>query len=458
MRRLILLLAFVFLAAGPAFARGSPGAGRPLFPKPGRTDEQLYEKAMALQAKMWWHISPEGQLVYRHTQGADPDQLSYEALSLSDAAMWSGCYLAAQACRWHVTRDPDALEQCRVLAAGMALLNDATGRPGTLSRNVGRVPEGAAVPKSVRPSPARPGLWFRSDVSRDQLAGVSLGWAAVGRYLEDPELRALAREQVGQIARRLQRDDMIMRDWRGKETEHGDLRPDLPLLPFVKNGTSAAIGYGVFTTAARLNDSSEFYDRLSRLRKDGWRDALTSQNAWLGTFMTGSNANMAHVALLAVALHGDPKSVRNARSGLASLRRATVGWWNAGYCACQLLAGSIYDHAAVVGELRATLHAMPGTEIPPSGAHTENRRRIATAAERGVVEWAWKTQSDKIQVAAPNAPPHPTLTFTRADWLFAYWLGRAAGHLAPVSGPGADALQSRCEPRLPPWRQQPETR
>ncbi len=440
---------------GPAEGRGSPGPGRPLFPKPGRSDEQLYAKAATLQAGMWWHLSPEGLLVYRHRPGAGPDELSHAALSLSDAAMWTGCYLAAQAARWHVTADPDALAQCRVLAGGLARLGAATGRPGTLCRTVGRLAPGAPAPKRVRPSPAVEGLCFRGDVSRDQLAGVSLGWAALGRFVDDPDLLGLAREQVGALARRLARDDMELRDWRGKETEYGDLNPEIPFVPFVRNGTFAAIGYGVFTTAARLWDTPEFYDRLARLRRAGWRDALASQNAWLGAFLTASNANMAHVALLAVTLHGDPGSAREARRGLAELRRATVGWWNAGYCACQLLAGSTYDHAAVLGELRATLHAMPASEAPPRGARSENRRRIATALERGVVEWAWKTQADKVQVAPPDAPPDPDVTFTRADWLFAYWLARAAGYLAPVQGPGAVARTARIEPRLPPWRAAP---
>jgi hypothetical protein len=38
----------------------------------------------------------------------------------------------------------------------------------------------------------------------------------------------------------------------------------------------------------------------------------------------------------------------------------------------------------------------------------------------------------------PAAKPTPIVYWTGADWLFAYWLARAAGELKPRTGPGAE--------------------
>ena len=52
-------------------------------------------------------------------------------------------------------------------------------------------------------------------------------------------------------------------------------------------------------------------------------------------------------------------------------------------------------------------------------------------ARRPVNVWAWKLEPDKEELRGPSAVRDPSRTFTRADWLFAYWLARAAGELDP---------------------------
>jgi hypothetical protein len=195
----------------------------------------------------------------------------------------------------------------------------------------------------------------------------------------------------------------------------------------------------------------EQFRRVAKLRRDGWRDALSDQQTWLNVHVTASNANMVSLALLSICLLGDRKSGHEARAGLESIRRSTHGWWNAGLCACHLLATPNRGMASLLGEVRVTLHAMPEEEIPPRDAERYNTGRIATIRERGVVDWAWKTQADKVQAPRPGTPPDPTRTYTRADWLFAYWLTRAAGHLTPTSGPGSRPTEHACPVEVPPW-------
>jgi len=138
MRVLLALLLLLVLVPGPVTAReGGPGPQRPIWPPKGKTDRMLYEKACTLQAQMWQHLSPEGLLIVRHRRGARGGDLSHDALFRSDACMWTGCYMAAQACRWRVTHDPDALAQVRYLAKGMAALAAVTGTKGAFARNGG---------------------------------------------------------------------------------------------------------------------------------------------------------------------------------------------------------------------------------------------------------------------------------------------------------------------------------
>jgi hypothetical protein len=51
--------------------------------------------------------------------------------------------------------------------------------------------------------------------------------------------------------------------------------------------------------------------------------------------------------------------------------------------------------------------------------------------------WAWKNDPFRAEWGVERATPSREKTYTRADWLFAYWLARAAGALDP--GPAAGA-------------------
>jgi hypothetical protein len=351
-----------------------------------------------------------------------------------------------------VTRDPDALDQVRHLARGLAALSSVTCRPGCLARNVGRPIEGLEAGNDVVPCPSDPGLSFRHDVSRDQMAGVVLGWACIAKFVDDPDLQALAAEQTAAIARRLRDDGMWIRDYRGEKTKYGELRSDVEYLPFRDNGALAAIGLAPFMVAVRLNPGQvDLAKARFDLHREGFLEALPEQNTELIGLVNASNVNMVNLALLSLHLHGDANTAHRARRGMRELRNATVGWWNAGFCACYLLGGLHDDRAALVGEVRATLHAMSEIEIPPAQSQRWDTGRVATVVERGISDWAWKVNVRTADWAPAGAQPHPTLTYTPADWLFAYWLARAAGELTPRFGPGALPTAAAVPVARPPW-------
>lgn len=451
---LALLLLLVTVPASPAAARdGGPGPQKPIWPKKGQTDRMLYAKACTLQAQMWKHLSPEGLLIVNHVRDADGAALSREALFRSDACMWTGCYAAAQASRWHVTRDPDALEQVRFLAKGMKALHDVTGSRGHFARNLG-IPTTPGEGEKVIPSRVMEGYWFRPDVSRDQLAGLTLGWYMIGTLMEDPQLKALAASEMRAIALTLYNDKMWLRDYRGEQMEFGELRPDVKFLPFRKNGALAAIGLATLVAAVDLNPHDKACaDALRRLAQRGWVSALPTQNTELPQLVNSSNVQMVTISLLVIARSPSRKGkpAHYAKKGLLALRRATVGWWNAGLCGMQLAAGMHGDRRPLRGEFRATLHALPDREMPRRLVRSWKANKAAPIWMRQPSSWYWTNDVTHHHQWAPAETLGPRVVWTGADWLFAYWLGRLANEFIPRSGPGADPKAHHIVAPRPAW-------
>ena len=78
---------------------------------------------------------------------------------------------------------------------------------------------------------------------------------------------------------------------------------------------------------------------------------------------------------------------------------------------------------------------MPAEEGPYAGTKNVLRSDPVPLARRPVNEWAWKQRVNLEEEGREGAALDPEVTFTRADFLFAYWLARAAGELDP--GPAA---------------------
>jgi len=461
-RTAALLLALIFLlGAQPRAAqasKGGPGPGKPIWPKKGRLDKHLWTKAMSIQSRMWYHLSPEGLLIVRHRRGAGAADLSHDALDMADAAVWTGCYAAAQVCRWRVTRDPDALAQVRHLAKGMAALSSVTGVPGAIARNVG-VPQTANPGERSQPSPTGNGQWMRDDTSRDQLAGMTLGWYFIGRYMEDPALKALAAKQMGAISRRLHADGMWIRDHKGGRTKHGELRKDVPFVPFLKNGTFACIGLAAAVAGANLNPQDAHLQAIvADLAKKGWDDAVAEQFTFIRGRVTNPNVNMATLSLLVLALSPNAKTRLGlwVGQGMRKLRHATVGWWNAGICACYLLSGRLPRvRGQLLGEVRATLHGIPDREEPRILVQQYKIREVAPIWQRQPSSWYWTNEVDWFHIWKPGGKLSKRVYWTGADWLFAYWLTRMAGELIPVVGPGREPRKHPCVVDRPPWMAAP---
>ncbi len=412
----------------------APAGAAPYGP-PDPRDRTLAERARRVdQNTVARHISPEGVLAYRHRPGATPDELSVDILPEDDTGIWTGAYAAAMACRWHATRDPHALLLCRRLAAGLDLLSRATGLEGCLSRSVGRLAPGAAPGERIVASPLGEGLYYRRDPSRDTLAGVTLGWWFLHKYVEDPEVRAYASRNLGAIARRLWDGKMKLRDADGRVTKYGVLEAKSGFV--FENGPYAAIGLATILAGKAVFPCGELDRAWAKLREDGWVHALDAQHTWLGGHITtASNLNMVHMALLVLATVGEPRVQKNVGRALRSLRDKSRGWQNGGLLSMCLLSGHAPDRAAMVEELRQTLTGMPPSEQAMIYVAQQPDGPIVPIWMRPNDTWQWKVESSHVPLEPDRAVPDPKRTHTRADWSFAYWLARAAGELDPGAEP-----------------------
>ena len=442
MRRAVLALASV-LALAPGLPSGALLGGfreAAAAPQIDPRDRLLLERALRIgRTVATKHTSPEGLLAYIHRRDATPAQLSHDALSKADTGIWTGCYAASLACRYAVTKDKDALAECRRVAAGLDLLSTTTGAEGAVSRAVGRPIPGEPLQKNARPCPLGGGLYYRDDPSRDTLSGIVLGWTCLAHFVDDPEVRAYASRNLLAIGRRLYGGGMKLRDVDGKVTTHGDLAPTAAL-GLVGIGENAAIGLATVLAGAKWGGLQDLWEAWRRLDKDGWVESLDDQNLWVDSFKSqASDWNMTHLALLVIALEGDGKPKRRTMSALRDMRRKTRGWQNGSYLACALLAGQEVDRDDTVAELREALLSMPPDEGPFLGTRIVKRSGIVPLARRPVNEWAWKQRARLEELGRETADLDPSVTFTRADFLVAYWLARAAGELDPGPLPAAPA-------------------
>ena len=245
-------------------------------------EEVLLRKAMGYERQMAErHLSAEGLVLYRVREEGPPD------INLPDTAIWTGCYVAAEALRWKVTHDPEARE--RVIRGLKALhdLQQVTGKKGLLAR---------AFRKAAAPSPDENGEWrpgkgdyreyrWLGDVSADQVDGVLFGYALAFDLLDDPSLREQIAEDVAAIADHLLDHRMRIIDIDGKMTRFGDFRAGL-----FSEDLNALIALMVLKVAHHVTRAPRFeaayhdliersgYDRRAAAARDKWWEHLIGVN------------------------------------------------------------------------------------------------------------------------------------------------------------------------------------
>lgn len=253
--------------------------GAPAFDRcadePLATAETLREKATTFEDRARrLHLNPSLRWITPVTLACDGTDCTRPAVAAADATwrdvetfhsgendgLWSALYLAAEAFRWAVTGEAEALEVIKVLLAGEVDRMRITGVPGNFTRQY--IPPGVAGvacpddPQQYVPSADKKNnRWVRVDaagcvetvdgatggwvtsahcgldgyagwcwldnVSKDEYSGHVFALGALAKLVDDEEVQATVRDLLGQVGRHLVDNRLGIVDWDGRVTEHG---------------------------------------------------------------------------------------------------------------------------------------------------------------------------------------------------------------------------------------------
>ncbi len=188
--------------------------------------------AVSISANIQQMHMPYGAIVDPIFAASDSNQI-VGYTRCGDSAIWTGHYLAAEAYRYKVTRDPAALANAWTALEGLRTLVNVTGT-SVLAR--------CAVPVESDYAPGilseeqshgihlgnvdQHGYFWIGDTSRDQYMGVFFGLAAAWDLIDDPAMPPTVGDLTWRMLDNLQQHDwnVVMPD--GKVVSSFTIRPD----------------------------------------------------------------------------------------------------------------------------------------------------------------------------------------------------------------------------------------
>jgi hypothetical protein len=388
----------------------------------------LRAKADEYQARIAaLHQMPDGVIRYR----VRPEQTRDDYGDLPDGPFFAGLYLASQALRLAATGEPAARSEVVTTLDGMALLMDVTGAPGLLARWVARTQP--ASHGAWQTSSTRPGYVWRSDVSKDQLAGYACGLGVALALLPDPEIRERVARLAAPLAEHLRRNDLHIVDFDGEPTTFGDLRARVALVPI---GVNALIALSVAKGAEVASGDDAFSTELD---EDGFL-AAAGKAHWRPPGNTKRvNENMAYASLLALLL------LEQDRERGAALREAEGRLWegvrgehNAFFAAVHAFASG--DAAAreeatlALGEFPERKRELPVDLTRPGFDFERSWWKDSKGRPRATepIPLYLRSAGSNLWVSDPQAlvgslKGHSPIEYSGIDYLLAYWLARERG-------------------------------
>lgn len=409
-------------------------------------------------------LSPEG--VVRYELRLDhPGEAFYG--DRSDGPFHTGMYLASQALRWHVTREPGARAQALLALRGLGILHDVTGSRGLFARFVtplGTVPLDAPSRGRWRPSRPHPELEWKGDVSKDQYAGIAAGLGvALWAFADDTEVLAQVARLAGAIADHLGEHDLSLVDVTGAQTTYGDLSPYVFGFPV---GVNALIALSLARTASIATGEAR---HLALYRRVGLKEGGIRAAYWFHVSFalkpSRVNDNMAYLSLLPLLLlEDDPALLGRFAGGEARAWQTFSREHNAFFAGVHVLArarsgdGARRDvHEARVAAREALLEYpdrkvegpvdltregfdFPRRWLPDKHGFPRSRTALPLYLRaRSSSYWV----SDPYRLVA-DLEKTGNRELSGEDYLLAYWLARAQGILSEPREP----LQPR-EPNEP---------
>ncbi len=189
---------------------------------PARTADS---EALAISRNIQARHLPHGTILDPIFAGPHSDRIVGYTRA-GDSAIWTGHYLAAEAFRYKVRRDPEALANIRAALSGIERLIDVTGS-GLLARCA--LPAGSPWASGIAGEEKHHGvhygvvggkryLWL-GNTSRDQYSGVFFGLGMAYDMVDDGEIRSKIRGLATRMLEFLLKHDwMVMTPGAGPST------------------------------------------------------------------------------------------------------------------------------------------------------------------------------------------------------------------------------------------------
>lgn len=365
--------------------------------------------------------------------------------------LWSSLVLAAEAYRFATTHDPAARATLATLLHGEQLRMQITGVPGLFVRQL--IPPGVpglacpTDPAAYTPSPdktsnvwvmidaqgcangtthcgldAFAGWCFKDNVSQDEYAGHVFALGAVVRYVDDPELHAIAADMLSQIGHHLADHNMEFVDWDGRPTQWGKLHPGAP---GDSPGYLAVLGASVMATCALADPTLAVPDPTPYLNQI---------DIWSGS--DGCTSNWNDVSMLTAAFFALPALQATFDATLVAPPRGILtehnAWWNLVYAAHTPSPAVARDAACALREFPRSNHQVAHAQAAATACTGRFSEPMAAApfsiADRCAATFAWWGNPYEIGSCTDD----PTLVDNPAGYLLPYWMGRYQGFLGPA--------------------------
>ncbi len=229
--------------------------------------------------------------------------------------LWSALYMGAEAYRWAVTKDPEALDTLKLLLESETTRMRITGVPGIFTRQM--IPPGVAgiacptdLSRYVPDKEKDDNQWVKigadgciqtvdgatmqwtsssvcglgdyvdwcwlDNVSEDEYAGHMFGLGAVAKLVGDPDVQASVKNLLSQVGDHLIENQLEFKDWDGRTTEHGKIWAWL-----VVGGYNATMSLSFMKTIAEATGDpkyQQYYDDCL-LQRSGPKDCFDNTSA-----------------------------------------------------------------------------------------------------------------------------------------------------------------------------------
>jgi hypothetical protein len=194
---------------------------------------EIVTKPMTLHEKALFY---EDQVRSRHIRngfnasldGIEKGDLSTGYLADSDNdGLWTSMYLAGEVFRYAVTKDKDALQNCRESLDAMERLYTINPVPGFPARSFERAGYIAKLsdPERWQHSP-QSGWDWKSTTSSDEVIGHVFAFGAMAELVDDKNLQRRAITLIDTLMSHIISHDMYLIDFDGKPTMWGKWNPD----------------------------------------------------------------------------------------------------------------------------------------------------------------------------------------------------------------------------------------